>query len=634
MPVPACSACTARRPKLRALWRWLALVASAASLSSVALADTCYRDDSGRIVKRRQPGFPEVPCPPANAAPGSNVPGAENAAPGAPQPMGPEAASFPGGRQPPASVSPLPRPQLTDYVASVPLPDRWRIVDALGYKSSWLDPYNRNVLKADRPVHGDWFFDLGLISDSVFESRQLPTGVGGSATRKPGENDLFGNANQQFFSQDIAVQLVYFKGDTVFKPPDYEFRLTPVINYTHVSLNELIGVNVDPRRGTSRDDTHLGIQEAFFDMRLRDVSERFDFDSMRIGIQPFSSDFRGFLFQDNQLGARLFGTRNNNTLQYNVAYFRMLEKDTNSGLNDLAQPLRHDDVLVVNVYRQDLPVEGFTSQATVLYNRDREAGEVHYDSNGFISRPEALGIETGRDYDIVYFGYNGDGHFGRYNLTTSAYYATGRERPGTFVDINTRVSAWFAAAELSRDFSWVRPRLSLLYGSGDSNPYDNKATGFDAVFENPQFAGADTSYWIRQAVPLVGGGGVALSGRNAILNDLRSSKDEGQSNFTNPGVALIGVGADFDLLPTLRMSVNVNDLYFAHTEVLEAARNQGEIGKHIGEDLSTALTWRPLDSQNIVLRASYAKLISGGGFRALFPGRDPSYLLLNVLLTY
>jgi hypothetical protein len=180
----------------------------------------------------------------------------------------------------------------------------------------------------------------------------------------------------------------------------------------------------------------------------------------------------------------------------------------------------------------------------------------------------------------------------------------------------------------------VRPRLSLLYGSGDKNPYDNKATGFDAVFENPQFAGADTSYWIRQAVPLVGGGGVALSGRNAILNDLRSSKDEGQSNFTNPGVALVGLGADFDLLPTLRLALNFNDLYFADTEVLEAARNHGTIGTHIGEDLSAAVTWRPLDSQNIVLRTSYARLISGSGFRALFPGRDPSYLLVNVLLTY
>ncbi len=56
---------------------------------------------------------------------------------------------------------------------------------------------------------------------------------------------------------------------------------------------------------------------------------------MRVGIQPFQSDFRGFLFQDSQLGVRLFGNRDNNRWQYNLAWFRRLEKDTNSGLNDV-----------------------------------------------------------------------------------------------------------------------------------------------------------------------------------------------------------------------------------------------------------------------------------------------------------
>ncbi len=89
------------------------------------------------------------------------------------------------------------------------------------------------------------------------------------------------------------------------------------------------------------------------------------------------------------------------------------------------------------------------------------------------------------------------------------------------------IGALFAAAELSMDFDWIRPRLSLLYGSGDDDPFDDASTGFDAIFENPQFAGADTSYWIRQAVPLIGGGRVALSSRNGVLASLRSSKEEG-----------------------------------------------------------------------------------------------------------
>ncbi len=500
------------------------MLLGSAALADVVAPETCYRDDSGRIVKRRRPGNVEVPCPPENAA------GPTNTAPGSETDRGKLPSTFTGGQQSPdrgprPAASPVPLPGLTDYVESVPVPDRWRIVDTLGYPQNIFDPYHRNVLKADKPVHGDWFFNLGLFSDTVYEARDLPSSVGSSSTLNPGENDVFGRTRQNFVSQTVAAEFVYYEGDTVFKPPEYEFRFTPVFNFNYLSAPELQEVNVNPNYGTTRTDQHVGIQAAFVDKHLRNVSDRFDFDSIRVGIQPFSSDFRGFLFQDNQLGVRLFGTRNNNVFQYNLAYFRRLEKDTNSGLNAVGQSLRHDEVFVTNVYWQDMPAKGFTSQGTIVYNRNREGNSLYYDSNGFIERPAAIGIEKLRNYDVVYFGYNGDGHFGRWNLTLSFYYATGHESSGTFVFSPDTISAGFGAIELSRDFNWLRPKLSLLYASGDSNPFDKKATGFDAIVENPQFAGADTSYWIRQAVPLVGGGGVTISGRNGVLNDLRSGND-------------------------------------------------------------------------------------------------------------
>jgi len=599
----------------------------------IATAQTCYQDDSGRIVTRRRPGYREVPCPgqqdaeePADAAPSDARRRAEIAT-----------ESPVEERRPPRSrnaVSPVPRPGMEDYVASVPLPDRWRVVDALGYEERWWDPYNRNVLKADRPVHGEWFFNLALISDSVYENREVPTPVGSSSTAEPGGIDVFGSADQYLLVENLITEFVYYEGDTVFRPPDYEFRLTPVLSYNYVSLDEIIGVKANPLEGKTRTDYHLGIQAAFIDKHLRNVSDRYDFDSIRIGIQPFSSDFRGFLFQDNQLGLRLFGTRKNSIFQYNIAWFRRLEKDTNSGLNDLSQSVRDDDVFIANLYWQDMPVRGFTSQVTAAYNRNREGEDTHFDKNNFIQRPSSFGRETPREYDVYYVGYTGDGHFGRLNLSTSIYYAFGEETPGILVDRDIDISAAFAAAELSVDFDWFRPRLSLLYGSGDDDPYDDKATGFDAIFENPQFAGADTSYWIRQAVPLIGGGRVALSSRNGILNNLRSSKEEGQSNFTNPGILLAGLGADMDLTPKLRLSVNLNSLYFVDTEVLEAARNQPDVDEHIGYDLSASLTWRPLMSQNIVVRASYAHLVADDGFDSLYPDEDSGYFLLNAVLAY
>lgn len=532
----------------------------------------------------------------------------------------------------------MPKPPADGFSAPIALPDRWRIVDALGYQEHWWDPYNQNTWKGDKPFyqHGaeKWFFAFTGISDTVMEFRRLPTPVGGQSTDSPGSNDNFGQGDQYAYVQNLATEFVVYKGNTVFMPPELEFRFAPVFNWNRVELDERLGLYTDPAQGPTRSDSHVGIQAAFADYHLRNVSSRYDFDSIRVGIQPITVDFRGFLFNDNQLGVRLFGNRDNNLYQYNLGWFRRIEKDTNSGLNDVGEPLRDDDVFLFNLYRQDLFVTGFTSQIALVYNRNREDTEYYYDKNGFLTRPSAIGTEVPRQYDVTYLGYNGDGHLGRYNLSVSTYYAFGEETPSVFTQASSDIKAGFAAMELSRDFDWIRGRLSALHGSGDDDPFDDVSGGFDAILENPLIAGADTSFWIRQAVPLVGGGGVALSGRNGVLNSLRSSKDEGQSNFVNPGINLLGVGADFDVLPELRLSLNANNLYFDDTAVLEVARNQAPFDKEIGWDLSAALVWRPLFNQNVVARISYAVLLPADGYEQLADDEQPYSLLGNLILTY
>ncbi len=526
-------------------------------------------------------------------------------------------------------------------VDQTPIPDRWRLIEAVGVHSRWFDPYNQNTLKGDRPIKGthDWFFALTGVVDTVLEPRSFPIPVGVQTTQRAGSLDVFGRASSLVASQTTLVGMALTKGSTAFKPPEVEVRLTLAFNANYVQVPEKRVLSVAPSRAPHRTDGWIGVQEAFVDYHLRNVSERYDFDSLRVGIQPFSSDFRGFLFQDNQLGVRLFGDRDNNRFQYNLAWFRRLEKDTNSGLNDVTQRLRDDDIFVANLYRQDLPVPGMTSQLTVAYNRNRESGRIHVDDNGFPVRPALIGNIRTRDYDVVYVGYNGDGHYGRLNLTTSVYGAFGEDRNSVFTNKPAKIRAWFAAAEPSYDFSWIRVRGSVLYASGDSKPYDNKETGYDAIFENPQFAGADTSYWIRQSIPFAGGGrAVAISGRNGVLNDLRSSKEEGQSNFNNPGTMLLGGGADFDLTPRLRLSGNVNRLAFVDTAVVRALRNEGSIPTALGWDYSVSAIWRPKMTQNVVLRASAAVFDPGQGFGDLFTnsGGDSRYysILLNAILNF
>ncbi|HEY0325616.1 MAG TPA: hypothetical protein VGC46_06505 [Allosphingosinicella sp.] len=585
--------------------------------------------------------------------------------PGVPQ----EALEQPVQQVNPGAIrSPPPEAFPTDHM---PIPDRWRLIDTIGFaRENYLDPYNQNTLKGDRPIctpslrdqqdeagerhrrtlgcrifdtlglgGDDWFFVGSAVSDTVLEPRSFPIPVGVQTTNRPGSNDVFGIGDSLVAAQTVILSAALIKGNTAYRPPTVEYRLTLAAQMNYVDVSERRVLFVEPSRGTSRLDTWIGVQEAFIDYHFRDVSDRYDFDSIRVGIQPLQFDFRGFLFNDQNLAVRLFGNRDNNRWQYNLIGVWRLEKDTNSGLNDITASPRNDWIVHANVFRQDLPIVGLTSEASLTWNINREGQDVHIDDNGFPVRPALFGDLRGRNYDAIYLGYNADGRIGRINLSASLSYVFGWEQHNVFTGRPADISGYFAAFEPSYDFNWIRLRGAAMISSGDADPYNDTHAAYDAIFENPIFAGADTSYWIRQTIPFAGGArAVSINGRNGILANLRSSKEEGQSNFVNPGTLLLGVGADLDITPDFRLSGNANHLWFHRTEVLEALRVEGTIPNEIGFDISAAAIYRPNFNQNLVFRASAAALIPTAGFNDLFTneGRHDFYysILLNAILTY
>ncbi|MES2495044.1 MAG: hypothetical protein V4618_02930 [Pseudomonadota bacterium] len=616
----------------------------------------------------------EAPAPaPADAMPAAPVDQSALAVPGSVEPGATVADPMIDGRRRPGYVSELPAPVTQNNVGAVyapppeafptdqfPIPDRWRLVTALcpdknfvGLQSvckSRFDPYHQNPLKADLPIQidkkpfflpitgDDWFFGINAISDTIVEPRSFPTPVADQTSSNPGANGQFGRQNSLVLAQTGLFGFGLTKGSTAYKPPDVEYRVLVAYQVNHVNVEERRVLHVESSRPSHRTDTFLGLQEAFIDKHLGNRSDRYDFDSLRVGIQPFQFDFRGFLFQDNQLGIRLFGNRDNNRYQFNVNAIWRLDKDTNSGLNDITEKPRDDYILHANLFAQDFPLQGLTSLVSLTANFNREK-ERELDHNGFPVRPALLGDQRPREYDVYYVGYSVDGRLKRFNLTSTFYGAFGEDRNSFFTSKPAKIRAFFAAAELSYDIDWIRVKLSGLYATGDGKPKDNTESGFSAIFENPIFAGADTSYWIRQVVPFAGGGvNVAISPRNGLLNDLRTSKEQGQSNFNNPGTMLLGVGADLDVLPQLRFSTNLNHLWFENTATLRELRNEGSIPKSIGWDLSGAFIWRPSMVQNVIFRLSGAVLDPGKGFSDLFTnsrGDDRYYsVLFNTILSF
>jgi hypothetical protein len=512
----------------------------------------------------------------------------------------------------------------TPDTAALPAPnaqDRWRIVDQVGAPATLVNPYaTNNVLKGDRPLldrplfGGNWFFDGTATSNTLLESRRIPvSGVAATPFLSPRE--------QQFDSQTTSIDAVLYRGDTIFAPPDFQFRFTPIFNYSATHTD-----------GEQVSSNTFGAQALFIETHLRDVSENYDFDSLRVGIQAVNSDFRGFVLSDQPVGIRLFGTRDNDIYQYNIGWFRPLPKNA-ARQDEFGAGLPANDILLANLYIQDLFKPGLTSEITFLYDRNRARG-TEIVASAQADDGAAMFVDGARhNYDVGYFGYSVDGHLGKWNLTGSLYEVLGLEEASEFGESHTRVEANFAAAELSRDFDWIRLRASGLYASGDSDPFDKSAHGFDGISQSALFAGADSSFFIHQQLPLVLDQ-LNLKVRDSLFPDLRSTAAPGESNYENPGLRLVGLGTDFDFSPAVRLSFDANHLWFDQTATLNAILGQRLAGRNIGTDLSFDLFYRPLDSQNVILRLTAARLLAARDTQPLTGGDAPFSAFFNLILTY
>jgi hypothetical protein len=512
-------------------------------------------------------------------------------------------------------------------------PNRWRVTmpewNRYGtggehpyvHGSKW-DPFDKNKWKGDVPVIGQQiFFNFTGISDTFFDGRRLPV-PSGVSTAQPGTPGFFGKGEQIFLDQLFIFSFDLFHGDAAFRPVDWRIRITPAVSTNYLAVRELGIVAVNVRDGTTRLDGHLGFQEMFGELKLHDIGPNFDFVSVRAGIQEFNADFRGFLFVDEQPGVRFFGNLDSNRWQYNLAYFNLLEKNTNSGLNTFER--RKQQVIIANLYRQDFFFQGYTAQFSISYNDDQ--GGIHYDDNGFLVRPSPIGrvifdnqIKT-HDIHAAYLGWTGDGHIGRINLTNAFYQALGTDSFNPLAGRPVTINAQMAAVEASVDKDWIRFKGSLFYASGSANPESGHARGFDAIEDFPEFAGGIFSLWNREGIRLTGTD-VGLTSPDSLLPSLRSDKDEGQANFVNPGIFLANLGTDFDLTPKLRGFVNVNYLRFMRTEPLELLLFQSPIHHSIGVDSSIGVRYRPPLTENISITAGAAALVPGQGLRDIYTGK-------------
>ena len=85
----------------------------------------------------------------------------------------------------------------------------------------------------------------------------VPSGITGPG---PVAQTFFGDGEQTFLQNDLAISFDLFRGQQAFQPVDWRIRVTPVFNFTSLSVQEVGVVQIDPSKGTTRDRGDVAMQ--------------------------------------------------------------------------------------------------------------------------------------------------------------------------------------------------------------------------------------------------------------------------------------------------------------------------------------------------------------------------------------
>ncbi len=187
-----------------------------------------------------------------------------------------------------------------------------------------------------------------------------------------------------------------------------------------------------------------------------------------------------------------------------------------------------------------------------------------------------------------------------------------------------------AEIELVYPLDWFFPKVSALYSSGDRNPMSHEATGFDGIFDNPNFAGGAFSYFQREApAPF----GTALKNQFTFYPDLRNKFSQ-DSNSVNPGLLLLNTGFDARLTSRIAMAVNFNYYEMIDPEPVELLAKTTNLSKDLGFEVNVAFIYKPLVVDNVQITIGAAALMPGDGLKQLNQSSDTLYTMFIDFTTF
>jgi hypothetical protein len=256
-----------------------------------------------------------------------------------------------------------------------------------------------------------------------------------------------------------------------------------------------------------------------------------------------------------------------------------------------------------NVFRRDVPWLGFNLMGGAWFVNDNGTGNP--------------GFQAKHEVDVGYFEVGFEGVLPAGFATSGAFIqAVGHDDLNPIAKRSESINAQFAALELTRPSNFGQPRISIMYASGDKNPTNGTATGFDGVSDFVNFAGNNFAYFGREQLQ---GRGNQIVNFNSFYPNLRNRFFDA-INFVNPGIMALTAGYDATLTTRVNAFFNYNYYDFVQPAALEQAiaiKGGGNVNIHkdIGQDITLGINFRPLIINNVTCNFGTTGFFQGRGFQ-------------------
>ena len=173
------------------------------------------------------------------------------------------------------------------------------------------------------------------------------------------------------------------------------------------------------------------------------------------------------------------------------------------------------------------------------------------------------------------------------------------------------INAQMAAVELSLDKNWLRYRTSFFYASGDKNPRDGSARGFDTIFDNPNFAGGFFSFWDREGLRLTGTGvGSGERREPGSRSSIQQDRGPGELRESRPVAYTMPEWMSTSRRRLKGVRESESDSIRPTPNRWSCCCSRTPIHAGVGADSGIGLTYRPPLSENIVVHWRVSTLLS------------------------